>query len=160
MKKVLFADPEKCVGCMACVMACSMKQGDISGPGSSMILPVKIRRVEINVPVVCRQCAKPLCADACPMGAISRDESTKAMLVDYDLCIACGMCTVACPLGGITVNSDLGHSVKCNLCGGDPECVKVCGYGALTYISEEELGFRKKREAVNQLAKLLEKIAY
>ena len=160
MKKVLFVDPEKCVGCMACIMSCSMKQGDISGPSPSMILPIKIRRVEINVPVVCRQCAKPLCADACPMGAISRDESTKAMLVDDDLCIACGMCTLACPLGGITVNSDLGHSVKCNLCGGDPECAKVCGYGALAYISEEEIGFRRKKAAVQQLAKLLEKIVY
>lgn len=158
--KVLFINPEKCVGCMACLMACSMKQGEITGPAKSMILPVRLRKQEINIPVVCRQCAKPLCADVCPMGALSRDEKTGAMVVDPDLCIACRMCMIACPLGGVSVDTEVGHSLKCNLCEGDPECVKVCGYGAIEYISEEEAGIERKKGAIGKLATMLEKIAY
>lgn len=159
MAKVLFVNPEKCVGCQACVMACSLQHGDKAGPASSMILPVKLRKPVINIPIVCRQCSKPLCADACPMGAISRDEKTRAMVVDPDLCIACGMCMVACPLGGISVNTEKGCSVKCDLCGGDPLCAKFCVYGALEYLPEEKVALKRKREAVGRLATMLEKIA-
>jgi anaerobic carbon-monoxide dehydrogenase iron sulfur subunit len=154
--KVLFVDPEKCVGCMSCVMACSLEHGDVIGPWHSRILPVRLRKQVLDIPVVCRQCAKPLCADACPMGAITRDEQTGAMVVDRDLCIACGMCMVACPLGGVVVNKGLGHSVKCDLCGGDPMCAKFCGYGAVEYIPEEEAAWRRKKEAVGKLANMLE----
>ncbi len=160
MVKVLFINPEKCTGCMACMMACSMKQSGTAGPGRSMILPVKLRKLAITVPIVCRQCAKPLCADVCPMGAISRDETTGAMVVDADLCIACGMCTVACPLGGISVDSEVGHSLKCDLCQGDPQCAKACASGAIAYISQEEANIRSKEEAVKKLAVMLEKVAY
>jgi len=160
MVKVLFINPERCVGCMACLMACSMKQGEITSPTNSMILPVRLRKQEINIPVVCRQCAKPLCADVCPMGALSRDEKTGAMVVDPDLCIACGMCMVACPLGGISVNTKVGHSLKCNLCEGDPVCAKVCAYRAIEYVTEEEAGIERKKEAVGKLASMLERIVY
>ena len=160
MAKVLFIDPEKCIGCAACLMACSMKQGNICGPQQSMILPVKLRKIEANIPVVCRQCAKPLCADVCPMGAISRNDKTKAMVVDHDLCIACGMCVIACPLGGISVDTEAGHSLKCNLCEGEPECAKVCAYKAIEYIPEEEVGIKRKEEAIGKLATMLERIAY
>lgn len=154
--RVLFVDPEKCVGCMSCVMACSLEHGDVIGPGNSRILPVRMKKQVLDIPVVCRQCAKPLCADACPMGAIAREEKAGAMIVDRDLCIACGMCMVACPLGGVVVNKDLGHSVKCDLCGGEPLCAKFCGYGAIEYITEEEAAWKRKKEAVGKLAVLLE----
>ena len=160
MAKVLFINPEKCTGCMACLMACSMQQGETVGPAKSMILPVRLRKQEINIPVVCRQCAKPLCVDVCPMGALSRDEKTGAVVVDPDLCIACGMCMIVCPLGGISVDTEVGHSLKCNLCEGDPECAKVCAYRAIEYIPEEEVTLKRKKEAVGKLATMLERIAY
>lgn len=160
MSKVLFVNPEKCVGCMACLMACSMQQGETVSPANSMILPVRLRKQEINIPVVCRQCAKPLCADMCPMAAILRNEETGVMLVDADLCIGCGMCLMACPLGGISLDTEMGHAVKCNLCEGDPQCVKACAYRAIEYLTSEETAFRSKREAIKRLATMLEKIAY
>lgn len=159
MAKVLFVDPEKCTGCMSCVLACSLQHGDTIGPVGSMILPVRLRRQVINVPIVCRQCAKPLCADVCPMGAISRDDTTRAMSVDSELCIGCGMCMIACPLGGISVNTDVGHAVKCDLCGGDPLCVRFCGYGAIEYRPEQEVTLERKKEAVRRIAELLEVLA-
>jgi Fe-S-cluster-containing hydrogenase component 2 len=82
------------------------------------------------------------------------------MVVDTDLCIGCGMCSIACPLGGITVDADAGHAVKCDLCGGDPLCVKFCAYGALTYIPRHEVTVERRKEAVGKLSNMLEKIAY
>lgn len=154
--KVIFVDPAKCVGCMSCVMGCSLEHGDVIGPWSSRILPVRLKRQVLDIPVVCRQCGKPFCAEACPMGAISREQETGAMVVDPDLCIACGMCMVACPLGGVVVKRDLGYAVKCDLCVGEPMCARFCGYGALEYITEEEAAWRRKKEAVGKLADLLE----
>lgn len=155
MAKLIFVNIEKCVGCMSCVLACSLQHGDTIGPTHSMILPVRLRKQVLNIPVVCHQCAKPLCADACPMGALSRNEETKAMTVDIDLCIGCGVCMIACPLGGISLNTLAGHSEKCDLCGGDPLCVKFCGYGAIEYITEEEAALKCKKEAVRKLPELL-----
>ena len=160
MAKVLFVNPEKCVGCMACLMACSMQQGETVSPVRSMILPLALKKQVINIPVVCRQCAKPLCADVCPMGAISRDQKTAAMMVDYDLCIGCRMCMIACPLGGISVDTDIAHAMKCNLCEGDPLCARVCAYGAIEYITEEEVFLERRKEAIGKLATMLEKIVF
>lgn len=156
---LLFIDPEKCVGCLACVMACSLQHGSTVGFADSRILPVMLKGPVINIPVVCRQCAKPLCADVCPMGALSRDEKSGAMVVDPDLCIGCGMCMTACPLGGMSLNN-AGEAVKCDLCGGDPLCAKFCAYGAIEYITREEAALRRKKGAVDKLATMLEKIVF
>lgn len=155
MGKLLFVSYEKCVGCMSCVLACSLQHGDLIGPSRSMIYPVGLRKQVIHIPVVCRQCAKPLCADACPMGAISRNQETGAMAVDSDLCIGCGSCMVACPMGAVTVSTEAGHAMKCDLCGGDPLCVKFCGYDAIEYLSEEEAAVHCKKRALRNLPELL-----
>ena len=157
--KILFINPDKCVGCMACVTACSLQHGKNIGPLNSMILPIRLRKQAINIPVVCRQCLHPLCADVCPMGAITRDEATGAMIVDADLCIACGMCMISCPLGGISINTSKGYAVKCDLCHGDPLCLKFCTYGAIEYITAEEFNLERKRDSVEKLASMLEKLA-
>ena len=40
----------------------------------------------------------------------------------------------ACPFGAILVDPKTGDVVKCDLCGGDPTCVKVCPTRALLYV--------------------------
>jgi len=158
MRKILLLDPEKCVACRLCEMACSILHGVTVSPVKSMIGIINLRKAGVNIPVVCQQCVKPLCADACPTGALSRNEETGAMVVDSDLCIACRMCTTACPLGGIAVDSEAGYSVKCDLCGGDPLCVKVCGYGAIRYLPEDVATLKRRRDAVKKLGAMMEKI--
>lgn len=160
MPKVLFVNPAKCVGCMLCVLACSMQHGSIVAPRSSRLLPIRLRAVNVNVVVVCRQCVKPLCADVCPMGAISRDDKTGAMVVDADRCIACCMCMIACPLGGISIDAEAGHSVKCDLCGGEPLCAKFCSYGAIEYITLDEAAILRRKEAIRKLSEMLQNIAF
>lgn len=70
------------------------------------------------------------------MEAISRDE-WGAVVVDYDTCTGCGECVDACPYGLIDLNDD-GFAYKCDLCAGDPECVKVCQPQALVYAVLDE----------------------
>lgn len=46
------------------------------------------------------------CEDACPVGAISKDENGVEH-IDNDKCISCGKCIVSCPFGAIAHNSQL-----------------------------------------------------
>jgi len=48
--------------------------------------------------------------------------------------------------------------MKCDLCGGEPMCVKFCLPGTLTYVLEEKIGFARRREAIKKLSRSLEKI--
>jgi anaerobic carbon-monoxide dehydrogenase iron sulfur subunit len=69
----------------------------------------------------------------CPMHATYRNYSTGAMEVNPYRCIGCMGCVSACPFGATFVDQDNGRVLKCDLCDGDPTCVKVCPTGALTY---------------------------
>ena len=44
-------------------------------------------------------------------------------------CTQCGECYKACPTGAMRVIN--GRPFKCDLCGGDPLCVRYCVRGAL-----------------------------
>ena len=58
---------------------------------------------------------------------------------------------LACPFGNIEVGSS-GHAEKCDLCDGDPQCVKFCARGALHFVeSERSIADRRARIAA-QLA--------
>jgi Fe-S-cluster-containing hydrogenase component 2 len=62
------------------------------------------------------------------------------------------MCTLACPFGCIIVN-DEGFAEKCDLCNGDPQCVKFCRAGALRFEDPQaSLAFKKKRVAERLVA--------
>jgi Fe-S-cluster-containing hydrogenase component 2 len=84
----------------------------------------------------------PLCADACPVGALRWTESV--VQLDKSTCISCMRCVEACPFGAMYAHGDLDHPVKCDLCGGQPKCVEKCPKGALRYIPEQSLGESKR----------------
>jgi phenylacetyl-CoA:acceptor oxidoreductase subunit 1 len=48
------------------------------------------------VPVGCMHCADPPCMHVCPSTA-TRKRADGIVTVDYDLCIGCAYCAVACP---------------------------------------------------------------
>jgi anaerobic carbon-monoxide dehydrogenase iron sulfur subunit len=158
MKGILLVDPEKCTLCKSCMLACSLVKAKECNPMRSRIGVVRVLESGLNIPVVCRQCAKPLCADVCPTGAITRKEETGAMVVRSELCVGCQMCTIACPLAGISMDPSGETAVKCDLCDGDPMCVKNCAYEALTFLAGSEATYKKRREAIQKLASALEKI--
>ena len=51
------------------------------------------------------------CEDACPVGAISKNEDGIAE-IDHDLCIQCGQCMKVCPFGAITSKSQMIYALK------------------------------------------------
>jgi Fe-S-cluster-containing hydrogenase component 2 len=134
--KVLIVDPKKCVECGLCELACSYSKEHKFTPRRA-----RIRIVPRNI-IVCRHCKKPICIDACKFGAITKDELTGAVLINDQKCVGCRACIPACPFGGILLTPE-GTVVKCDLCGGDPECVKHCYFNAIRWV--EASGIIMKR---------------
>ena len=145
MQNILLLDPERCVGCRRCMVACSFAKGNEVNLTKSRIETLWIPQIWMNVPMVCQHCVKPICADACPVNAISRNEQTGAAVIDPSLCIGCKMCMIVCPFGGPSLDLDTGLMIKCDLCDGDPECVKNCMHGALTYVPADEAVSARRR---------------
>jgi Fe-S-cluster-containing hydrogenase component 2 len=70
--------------------------------------------------------------DACPVGAIEVDPKTNARVINAQKCTGCMTCVKACPWAMISFNEETKKATKCDLCGGDPQCVKWCPSGAMT----------------------------
>ena len=66
-------------------------------------------------------------------------------MVSDSICVGCKVCTIACPFGTVNYNQDTGKVIKCDLCGGDPECVKACPTVAITYVDADTTGLEKMR---------------
>ena len=50
----------------------------------------------VFVPVGCQHCDEPPCLDVCPSTA-TRKRDDGIVTIDYDICIGCAYCAVACP---------------------------------------------------------------
>ena len=158
MEKIIMLDPEKCVGCRQCSLSCSFVKEKSFSLGKARNTTLWIYKAEIFLPMSCQHCEKPLCMDACPMAAISRNEETGAVIIDADRCIGCKMCMVVCPFGAVTWDADHRCMIKCDLCDGDPECVKHCLYGALSWMSADEAAVYRRQSGASFLVDALSKI--
>lgn len=140
-KGVLVCDESLCAGCMNCMFACTLnKEGAAS---------LNLARIQMNVHTQaafhiaaqpCLQCVDPQCLRFCPVGAITVDEKTGARVIQDQLCIGCRTCIDACPydIPRIRFDSVRKKATKCDLCGGDPACVKMCPSGALKYVTDPD----------------------
>lgn len=61
------------------------------------------------------------------------------------------MCMVSCPFGAISYDGDRKSVVKCELCGGDPQCVRFCPTGALKFVAKEVAHLPKKDRFAKKL---------
>jgi len=136
MNRQLVIHSEKCTGCHSCEMICSLIHDHQCNLNLSRIGILKTNGggSRENIPIVCKQCRDPLCAEACVTGAIARNDQTGALVVDENLCVGCKTCVITCPSGRILFHYIKECSMKCDLCGGDPACVKSCLYGALEFL--------------------------
>jgi Fe-S-cluster-containing hydrogenase component 2 len=83
----------------------------------------------LEFPHFCVQCEDYPCVESCPVHALSVSKKTGAVLVNCKTCTACGKCIVACPGRIPHMHPKEKHIVICDLCNGDPQCVKVCREG-------------------------------
>ena len=120
--------------------ACSRKRVGVDNPELSCIRLVKDDQLEnFFLPLPCMHCSDPPCLAVCPREALYRDEVLSRVMVNPARCIGCKMCCAACPFGAVGFDSDRGNVFKCDLCGGDPECVRICKPGALTFVETPTL---------------------
>ncbi len=139
---------EKCTGCRLCESTCVLYNDRINDLSRARIRIAKEHSIGLSTPMVCHQCKNPPCAKACPVDAIQRD-SHGLVTIDYGLCIGCEACVNTCPFGVMMAFPD--KVVKCELCGGDPQCIKYCATGAIEYEDPEIVIQRKRIENMNQM---------
>lgn len=127
-------DYAKCSGCRLCEITCSLHhEGKIWPEASRVRVFMLIPGVE--VPHLCTQCSNYPCVHACPYGALSVNDATGAVEVANDKCTTCGACINACPGKIPHLHPDRKRIVICDLCGGNPQCSKICtkmGFNTLT----------------------------
>ena len=136
MAKVLYIDHDKCTGCRLCELVCAVSHDGVSNPTRSRIRVMKWEAEGLYVPMTCQQCQDAPCLNVCPVEAISQEAETGRVLVDYNVCIGCRSCVSVCPFGAMSFNTTDRRVLKCDLCGGDPRCVKACTLDAVHYEPE------------------------
>jgi phenylacetyl-CoA:acceptor oxidoreductase 27-kDa subunit len=102
-------DLKRCVACYSCVLSC--KQEHFLPPGmfwNRLLIsetgefPLATR---LAYPVLCHHCKEAVCIKACPTEAtIQREDGI--VYVDYNKCVGCRYCLIACPYQQRTFFSD------------------------------------------------------
>lgn len=155
-KLEFFIDPSRCIGCNACVQACSECD---THKGYSMIQLDYIDRANSpqTVPVVCMHCNSPTCAEVCPADAIKKTDDGVVQSARKPRCIACNNCVLACPFGIPKMNTRMNLMMKCDMCydrtsnGKKPMCASVCPSQALFFGTRDEIeALRPRSRPVNQ----------
>jgi Fe-S-cluster-containing dehydrogenase component/DMSO reductase anchor subunit len=141
MQKGFLFDLNKCTGCHACQIACSIE--------NEVPLPFNWRQVMtyneqrhpklpvFNLSIACNHCLDAPCLTYCPALAISKDESTGAVLINDKLCIGCKYCSWVCPYDAPLFNQAKGTMDKCTFCihrleeNLEPACATLCPTSAL-----------------------------
>jgi len=90
-------DINLCIGCNYCTYACqAVNDLPVEMKYNKVTLEETKTGAEFYLSRPCMQCEHPPCVHVCPVGAtFVRDDGIVTM--DYDLCIGCRYCTVACP---------------------------------------------------------------
>jgi len=162
-------DQDKCIGCWTCAVACKQQQN--VGIGLYWLRVLTVGGDAMDVPAGtfpaltmayqstnCFHCDNPPCVKACPTQATFKMDNG-IVNVDYDRCIGCRYCMVACPYDnrvfnwrapvqeppadvavvGETPARPKGVVEKCTFCvqrtaeGLLPRCVVACPTGARVF---------------------------
>jgi len=96
----MIADLRRCVGCQTCTAACKHTNATPPEVQWRRVLDMEVGEYpevkRVFVPVGCMHCAEPPCMHVCPSTA-TRKRADGIVTIDYDLCIGCSYCAVACP---------------------------------------------------------------
>lgn len=139
MNITLAFNPDRCLACGACELACSVAHS-LSGrletafnqdcpPKRRVTLVAGKKGIEAHR---CEQCVEPLCVFSCKSGALHRDPLSGRIALDESRCLGCFMCLMVCPFG-VRPDPATDRVVRCDVCRDRdiPACVTACPTGAL-----------------------------
>jgi formate dehydrogenase iron-sulfur subunit len=176
MAKSVLVDMTRCIGCRGCQTACkewnelparkSVFRGEYTNPirlNSDTYTRIRYTEMEKNGPVwsfikeQCLHCKDPACVSVCPVAALTKS-AAGPVVYNYDRCIGCRYCMVACPFRVPTFEWESARPwvQKCSFCserikdGLIPACIKVCPTTTMFYGEDKEvLAEARKRIADN-----------
>lgn len=145
MKMRFVFDPNRCVGCHACVLACASRSRDSEVLKNQHLRNIRtfnpnrhpLLRVQ-HLSLSCNHCEDAACLRNCPASAYIRDKDTGAVIHHPERCMGCRYCTWACPFDAPKYSEETGLIEKCDFCldrqkaGQEPACVAHCPLGALS----------------------------
>ena len=151
MNRFVIAEPDKCIGCRTCEIACVLAhptgaENDLTPENFHPRLKV-VKGLSMSAPVQCHHCENAPCVKICPTNAMT----TKG--VKTEDCIGCGLCSIVCPFGAITIAESVAE--KCDLCADreeGPACVKACTKRAISVIDPAKIKIKNQEKYLAKLA--------
>jgi carbon-monoxide dehydrogenase iron sulfur subunit len=159
MKRIIVVEPSKCTGCRLCEVVCSAAKHGAVNPIKARIAVVKWESICLETPMLCQQCESAPCMAICPVKALTPDDELTRVNIDYERCIGCRFCVAVCPFGAMGIDAADRKVIKCDLCDGEPRCVKFCETKALQYVDASLVNRTKMRSAAERLSSLVERYA-
>jgi formate dehydrogenase beta subunit len=176
-------DATVCIGCKACVAACTTANGlipDTRLSGGLWQMPTDLNAQTKNIIMLardgdttsfvkkqCMHCLDPACVSGCPFKALTKG---KYGIVEWEpsRCIGCRYCEISCPFDvprfeWTEFNPKI---VKCELCnfrlaeGQQPACTDVCPTHAVIFGTRADLLAEAKRRIAASPGKYYENRVY
>ena len=164
MDQKIFFNPERCLSCLSCVLACQMnflgiREATEISPGQRPLRRMA-HRFDRGTPWVsrCQHCISAPCVEACVTGSLVRREGQTAIIHQRESCVGCGSCLLVCPYANLTYDETEERMVKCNLCFEEnvPPCVRACQSKALEFTKPNLFAWNKKKKFVKDVRRLRE----
>lgn len=154
-QKVLIFEPKKCIGCRLCEQLCTLTHFGVSNPAKARIRIFRDHQRQLDLATYCHQCIEAPCIQACNFDALSRDPQTNAIRVDEENCVGCRKCIQECPFAAPSMHPEKEIILICDLCGGNPECIKICPENAIQYLELQKANNISKSTYTKETAKKL-----